>query len=304
MVLLLDLQRNMSIIDILMEYKMIYKFCYVFILILFMITNCTYKTNSSNGDVFKGSLLVIVPSKEGLVVCADKRGYSGNKGVEDNQKKLFKINSENAFSITGNVAVYNKSGTGHLFNSVDITKQYTSSTNFDATETCLNGLGEELKKGFNAYLNSMKFEDRPDDDPQKDYEFLQVIFFNISKLKESQIPVIRFKYQKGNLVNRTSVTDFKVTPMNLAMAFTATGRTEIIAELLSGNKKDFDALRADTLLKPFLTNSIKKEQVKITDAVNFAKKIMEVSSKNIPLYISPDCDCAILDYKTGYREIK
>lgn len=269
-----------------------------------MITNCTDKTNFPNNDVFKGSLIVIVPTKEGLVICADKRGYSGNKGIEDNQKKLFKIDSQTAFSVTGNIGIYNKSGTGFLFNSIDIAKNYTSSKGFEDSEPYWKGLAQALEKEFANYLKNTKFEDRLSDFPERNYELFQVIFFNINKSKEFKIPVLSYKYKKGSLIDRSSITNADIDYVNFDKSFTATGRTEIIGELLSGNKKEFDALRVDTLLKPFLTNTIKKEQVKITDAVNFAKKIMEVSSKNIPMYISPDCDCAILDYKTGYREIK
>lgn len=269
-----------------------------------MLINCTNEIDSVDKDVFKGSLVVIVPSEEGLVICADKRGYSGNKGVEDNQTKLFKIDTETAFSVTGNIAIYNKSGTKFLFNSIDIVKRYTSSRRFEDTNSYWKGLAQALEKDFANYLKNTKFEERLKDFPEKNYELFQVVFFNINKSKEFKIPLITYTYKKGNPIDRSSITNVNMDYVSFDKPFVVTGSTETVKELLSGNKEEFNSLREYNLLKPFLTNTIKKGQAKIRNAADFAKKIIEISSKNTPLYISPDCDCAILDYKTGYREIE
>jgi hypothetical protein len=52
----------------------------------------------SRSAVSKGTLIVTVPVKEGLVICTDKREYNVVRGATDNQMKIRELGPRAAFA--------------------------------------------------------------------------------------------------------------------------------------------------------------------------------------------------------------
>src|ERR1700683_3398202 len=48
-----------------------------------------------------GSLVITIPTHDGLLVCADKREYNELQGPIDGRMKIFTVGRKTAFAITG-----------------------------------------------------------------------------------------------------------------------------------------------------------------------------------------------------------
>jgi hypothetical protein len=45
-----------------------------------------------------GTLVITIETKEGIVMCADRREYNRERGASDNQDKMFKLSTTSVFS--------------------------------------------------------------------------------------------------------------------------------------------------------------------------------------------------------------
>jgi hypothetical protein len=239
-----------------------------------------------------GTQIVSVTTKDGWVVCGDKRLYDVIRGDRDVAQKV-----RNA----GNVAIFDATGASIIA---------------DITEGDVFNAEDEVDR----FLSNEKFSDEPG--------FWQHLLTYLSgRLKETLRihPLsgpggvgISFLLQfywidkDGTLVTLNSRVDYSDSE-NIRIVQTAyrsggddfassgfAGEKFLYEEILSGTNPEFDDLRKDAQIKRFLERP-KKLDVTSTDAEAFARRFIRLASERGPLlnpgmqHISPASDCLSLD---------
>ena len=139
-------------------------------------------------------------------------------------------------------------------------------------------------------------------------ELFEVRFFYLDSSNELQQEVIFATYDAvSNLVTGGRVT-YLPGPDDLHTAKPIlSGSPEVYLEVLNGTRKDFDDLRRNPVIRPFLA-SRPRAQVTSAEAMVFAKALIKATSQRGPslnpdIHVSEACDCAILSFDHGFKWI-
>lgn len=256
-------------------------------------------------EVGKGTLIVIVPAKKGIVVCSDKRIYRKSIGDVDTMNKLIKIGNNSAFAVVGAPIVWHSGR--KIFDVFDIVKNFFNRKEIIDADTTWTKIQTVLTETFKDSILSLNYSDWPESEyPQKNYVLFEIIFFHHSLSGAGSMSLIQFTYVK----QQEPIYKANVYALSAKGSFTAFGSGHVIMELQNGHDKRFDKFRNNSKLKPFLNNSLIPKEIHTDDAKYFAQKMIQISSANYSLvseidgHISPNCNCAILDSKNGFIWLK
>ena len=79
------------------------------IVALVVLILATLAANAARAQGLRGTLVVAVPVREGLVVCADKRLYNNDTGTfTDGNVKIRKVDDHSLFVATNTVGFYDR----------------------------------------------------------------------------------------------------------------------------------------------------------------------------------------------------
>ncbi len=235
-----------------------------------------------------GSLVIAIPSRDGLIICADKRRIVANK-VEDNFSKLFLIRPGLAFAVTGYPTFIYK---GQVeFDAFDICKrvlkQSTSSADVQEHVTELAG---SLRTEFETEAKSYNPADPLKDAPPS-YVLFQVGVFSLRSDQRPNLSLIQLEYHKPSTVTTSVLQEGPETFEKLGI--TALGDASLLRELREGHDHAFDQFRNDPSFMRFINSTVSAKEESAASVESFANRFIQEAHK-ASAKIGPICECVQL----------
>jgi hypothetical protein len=239
-----------------------------------------------------GTQIVSVTTKDGWVVCGDKRLYDEIRGDRDVAQKVRNARNVAIFDATGASIIANLTD-GDLFNAEDEVDHFLSNEQFTDEpafwQNLLTALTRPLKETIRLHPLSQA-SDTPN-------SFL-LQFYWMDKDGTPATKVFKVSYSGSENI-KIEQTAYRIDSDDKASLGFA-GEKFLYEELLSGANPYFTDLREDTQIRRFLDRP-RRADVTGTDAESFARRFIRLASERGPLlnpgmrHISPSSDCLSLD---------
>ena len=276
------------------------QFLKVILFVLFLIPNNHYYCISFS-EFYKGTLIIIVPCDEGILVCADKRIYRSSRGNDDNFNKIIRIDNYNGFAICGAPIVSRNNV--EIFNVFDILNKKLEKEKISDNIEYWNHLCDSIRSAFISTALNAPYIDWPESQfPQNNYILFQIIFFHFNVHNDPKMFLLQFRYIKQ--IN--PIIEVNVYDLSVIGSFSSFGSSHVILELQNGNKPEFDYLRNDPKLSMILKNKVTSKELNLKDAINFCSQMIIASNKMYSLvskidgHIGPTFDLLLLS-KNGLK---
>jgi len=250
--------------------------------------------SGQNSQPLRGTLVVAVPVKEGLVVCSDKRLFNTQAGsFTDTFVKIRKVNNSALFVATHTVGFFD-ARTGKMeFDAFEITTKYVANHDLETGKPFWEGLKKEITAQLRGYLAKRKFAEWPESDAANNDLLFNLLFYSV-KENRARSQSLKVFYKKA----RTPVI-FVADPIG----------EEIKTPKLGGKGKDLlnylalnPSVAQDPLITRFDQTNFSVQTTSARDAASFAQKLFALTSTALPqARVSSTFDCALLDYQSGFR---
>lgn len=141
----------------------------------------------------KGTVIVFVQTKEGLLICADKRVSYDPDNFRDDVTKITPLGTKIAFALAGVPAIEGDNEV-LVFSATDTIKEYFSQAEFRDTKEFWTGLQQKVFDNFIKYLQERPYEHWPPTQyPEANHYFFQALFFFLDERGETMIKLIPLK---------------------------------------------------------------------------------------------------------------
>jgi hypothetical protein len=241
-----------------------------------------------------GTLVVAVPVQEGLVVCSDKRLYNdATNTFTDTYVKIHQVNS-NALFVATHTTGFLDATTGKMaFDIFDVTARFVSKNDFKPSPTYWDGLKKEIRDQLLAYLSGRKYADWPATDTANNKLLFNLVFYAVDgKAARSYSMSVFYEKAPTPVIYIPNVVGEEVKTPKLL------GKGKDVIALLARNPK----LSSDPSFLRFDQYSFAPSKTSVNDAVDFARKLFEITNTGLPqAQVSKTYDCALLGYQTGFR---
>lgn len=269
----------------------------VFSMILIVLFACgLFAAQDANVQSLRGTLVVAIPLKEGLVACSDKRAFNDQTGTfDDDLVKIRKVNGNTLFVATNTIGFLDKTTGKMEFDVFEITAAYAAQHDFNNGKQFWDGLKKEIRKQLLNYLAKRKFEDWPETDVANKKLLFNLIFYAASK-ESIRSYSLRVFYEKA----KTPVVYIPDVISELVKTPKLSGKGKDVMDYLA---KD-PSLSQDPSILRFDQAHFDIQKITIVDAVAFAKKLFLTTNTAIPqARVSATYDCALLNYQNGFQWI-
>lgn len=261
------------------------------------------------GRLGKGTLIVFTKTKDGILVCGDKRiVYHASSEYHDNATKVTQIGKNTVFAVAGVPFIEVGEDSGHGYDAITVVKHYFAAHDLDNSVEFWNGVKQTLFDNFIAYLKPRAFDAWPPTmSPEAQNSFTQLLFFFADNSHRLGIKLMQLRYMK-EVPPIVEVRLFAIEPYGL---YDSLGWSKLDWELKKGHDSRFDDLRQEPALTPFLTDKLPVAMVTVDAALAFTKRLIEVSNKRGPelgvssedIGIGLTCDCTLVKPTSGVRWI-
>lgn len=250
----------------------------------------------TNTQSLRGTLVIAIPVKEGLVACSDKRAFNDQTGsFNDNFVKIRKVNSSTLFVATNTIGFLDKTTGKMEFDVFEITAAYAAQHDFNNGKQFWDGLKKEIRKQLLDYLAKRKFADWPETDVANKKLLSNLIFYSASKGSIRSYS-LRVFYEKA----RTPVVYIPDMISQDVKLPQLSGKGKDVMDYLARNP----SMSQDPSILRFDQAHYDIQKVTIVDAVNFAKKLFLLTNTAIPqARVSATYDCALLSFQNGVQWI-
>ena len=144
-------------------------------------------------------------TKEGLLICADKRTYDPLRGALDTEVKIVELTPTAVFAWTGIPVFYeilsdrtpDQPSLRVAFSAVDVVKGYFLNNRFSNTNDFWRGLSLALKEQFEKFLYAWPFTSWPETGNPPDNALFQLAFFYTDSANVPGAVLIRLCYEKS-----------------------------------------------------------------------------------------------------------
>ena len=253
--------------------------------------------HARNSQPLRGTLVVAVPVKEGLVVCSDKRLFNIEaQTFADNSVKIHKVNNTALFVATNTVGFFDPRSGKMTFDAVDITSKYVANHDMRSGKQFWEGLKKEIRAELNAYFAKEEFSEWPESDKANNNLLFNLLFYSVDENRPRGYSLNVF-YEKA----RTPVIYFSGPTSELIRSPKLGGKGKDLLNYISRNP----SVALDPIIVRFGGTNFDIQKTSASDAVNFAEKLFVLSSTSLPeARVSPTFDCAVLDYRRGFSLIE
>jgi hypothetical protein len=214
-----------------------------------------------------GTLVIPIETKEGIVMCTDRREYNRQRGASDNQDKMFKISPTSVFSISGNRAILHPGDLRILYDVPEVVTRYLGQHSDKTIEGNWEDLKYELAASYVRYLTNggPVWSAEPTFD-----NWLYILTF-IYLDSDQKIRVRRI----GARLNSSSISVSDVS----APISELFGQTEVVLELKDGHNPRFDDVRYLPIVRAFLSGGKTPSTTSVSDALSFSKILIQTTSR-------------------------
>jgi hypothetical protein len=241
----------------------------------------------------RGTLVVAVPVKEGLVVCSDKRLFNvDSRTFSDNSVKIRKINNGALFVATNTVGFFDQRSGKMTFDAVDITARYVASHDM-RSKVFWDGLKDEIRNQLRAYFASHKYSDWPESDKANNNLLFNLLFYSTEDNRPRGYSLNVF-YEKARTPLISIIGPVSETIRTPKLG----GKGKDLLAYFSRNPSEAQ----DPRISRFDATHFDIQNTSASDALGFAEKLFVLTSTNLPeAKVSPTFDCALLDYQRGFQ---
>lgn len=236
-----------------------------------------------------GTLVVAVPVSEGVVVCSDKRLYNETTGkFRDDYVKIHRVGDKALFVATHTTGFLNKTSGKMEFDIFDVTQHFVSQNGFATTREYWNSLRNEIRKKLSVYLSKQRYSKLPETDAANNRLLFNLVFFaaDRSTVNDYSLSVFYEKAQTPIIDVGTVVTETVRTPKLL-------GKGKEVMLLLASDP----SLSRNPSIQKFDQSVFSIQKTSVRDAVEFASRLINLTSTNLPeAEVSASYDCALLSF--------
>jgi hypothetical protein len=242
----------------------------------------------------RGTLVVAVPVKEGLVVCSDKRLFNIEAGTfSDNSTKIRKVNNNALFVATNTIGFFDQRSGKMKFDAVDITAKYVADHDLRSGKQFWDGLKKEIRERLDAYFAKEKFSEWPESDKANNNLLFNLLFYLVDGNQPRGYTLEVF-YEKA----RTPIIYFSGPTGEVIRSPKLGGKGKDLLNYISRNP----GVALDPIIVRFGGTNFDIQKTSAPDAVTFAEKLFVLTGTALPeAKVSPTFDCALLDYQRGFQ---
>jgi hypothetical protein len=239
-----------------------------------------------------GTLVVIVPTRDGIVIGADRRTNDEVRGDLDTTLKIRKLGQFTSATATGNPTWDDRATLRTMYDVRDIAETFFRDRDLSGSLSELwRPLAVSLVEEFKLYLANYPFSQWPvaHDTPDNALFQLEVVHYNQQDKQFSlNNIVVLYRPQLGS--PWMEVTNSEASPDQLRDSEPMTfGNRAAYLELKDGHDKRFDRWRKNKNIKKLLSQHIPASRVSKQDALEFCRELIHASAEILPLIdVSPN----------------
>ena len=254
----------------------------------------------------RGTIVVAVATKEGLLIAADRRTSDPLNGVLDNKTKIIRLLRTAAFSSTGTSRFHFRdiaSGEdrGKAFDADEIVANYFYNINFENTDEFWKGLTRTLRNDFKGFLSHMAYDTWPESgDIAHNNGLFQLVFLYVDENGVIGITDLQFCYIKGQSPTiKFMKGQYPSENFNRVDPYIA-GNIDVFFHVRDGTGERFDEMRNDQSVMRLWKGRPDVETVSVEEAEAFCRKLIKVTSE-CDSFVGQTYDAAILNHTDGFR---
>ena len=269
---------------------------------------------SSPPSAWHGSIVVAVPTSQGVVACSDQRRHNYTTGADrDDQVKIHPIGRKALYAVAGvsrcdecQSSVLGVTTSFDIYTVVDsfFRGKETADLEFywEALKSKIADSLTEAAPGLSVLASTLP--------RTRDNTLFEMIVIYLDHTGNFKSEIYKCTYvNQGS--GRFSMTVVYGPPANLDLNMAQPiiiGDRQVYVELKSGTKLEFKYVRQSDDVKPFLSDYRPRSEVTPNEALAFEYALIDATAqggylvdKNI--HVSKTCNCALLGFKDGFRWI-
>lgn len=256
-----------------------------------------------------GTLIIAIPTRDGLVIVADKRTSDPIRGDLDNAEKIVNIGKFTAISTTGISNFLDRRTFQELFSAEQVITEYAQNNPFPpSSDAEWRHIADALAAKFRSFLSWLPIWDWPSDGDPPDNALFQIAFFHYDTERGSyRVDTLRFGYRKVLPEPWMEIRGYHEPPEALLTARPMVfGNLAVYNELKAGRDARFADVRMLPSVRRLLSPGIEAKTISKTEAIEFAKTVIQVTSQRLYLvdkstyHVSEVVDVAIIDPRQGF----
>lgn len=254
----------------------------------------TVRAQSAASQSLRGTLVVAVPARDGLVVCSDKRLFNADAGTyTDNNVKIRKVDNYTLFVATNTIGFYDQKARKMAFDAFAVTSGYATQNKFSPDTKFWEGLKREISNQLRSYFAARPYAEWPASDRRNANLLFNLIFYTVRD-NRAWSHSIKVYYEKA----RTPVIQVSGPITEEVKTTKLSGKGREVMTFLARNP----IVAGDPAVQKFDESRFSVQTTTESDAVEFARKLIRLTSSGVPqANVSPSSDCAMVDHTTGFR---
>ena len=267
---------------------------------------------ASSPSGWHGSIIVAVPTSQGMIACGDQRRHNYSTGADrDDQVKIRPIGRNAFYAIAGvfrcdecQSTVLGVTTSFDLYEVVDSFFRNNSTTDLDLSwEALKRKIADSLRdagSGLSILAASLP--------RTRDHVLFEMMVIYIDRAGNLKCEIFKCTYAKPG-TSEFTLTVVYGPPANVDLNKAQPiilGDGQVYAELKSGTRPEFKYVRQSDVVKPFLRDFRPRGQVSPNEALAFAYALMDATAQGgylvgKDIHVSKTCNCALLGFSGGFR---
>ena len=256
------------------------------------------------GTDSRGSLAILVPTREGLTVCADKREWNSVRGATDSSNKIRSVGSKLAFVVTGSVATLNTTTLEPEFSVYQEVERYLAGHPSQPFNQRISQLPIILEGAYAQYRKAGGVELMRSPGASDDVIFSVLVWY----VSAIQVHVNRLEFHERQVSGSSHMSRLDMT-QDLARSFYIEGETDFVLAAIRRSDPRFKPFKEDPDIQTVWT-STDASTIPVELAVRFSRKIIRATneyhplvSPYIPSLVSAAADCSLMSPSQGFKWI-
>lgn len=268
-----------------------------------------YRTVLTNELVSeKRTIILAIPCKDGLVVCADRKlNMTVGGNILEDAVRIYQLSNQVAFGVVGNSIFYDPFNPSKvLYSAENVVKAFFSNKKYVPSDW--SEFVKTITESFARFAERIPPTYILLGGPPPDFFIFHVLFWYLTT--EGKLGTYTFSLQYIREMGRLHPFGTKAPPETFETGRASVwGNVRLIDEIKNGSDSRFDELRNDSDIRRFLLEDPPPSEVTMEEAVAIANKIIKVS-RTMTWELKPikevagieeKTDCAIINRQTGFK---
>jgi hypothetical protein len=256
----------------------------------------------------KRTLIVAIPCKDGLVICADKKLNLSIGGCTlEDAVKIHKLSTQVAFGVVGNSIFYDPlNPLKVLYSTENVVKAFFANKKYIPDDW--SEFARTVTQSFTKFATDLPPTYIVSGGPPPDHFIFHIVFWYLKP--DGRLGAYTFSLQYireiGRLCPFRMEEPAQTFEIGRALAW---GNVRLFDEITNGSESRFDELRNDAGVRRLLVEDPPASEVTVEEALTAANKLIKVSrtmtSTLEPIKEAADIEektvCAIINRQTGFK---